>query len=529
MGRIKPIGSEKLQGMDKIKRMIEIARYNENIPMSVNETFRSDYIITLADGNTYEIVKERLGYIIKSSINESDTEYIDPIQERKYFKSYSQALRRLNLMAKEINENYGNEEGILLIGEEKKKFILNPNKKKQKFNSNNSETPISNSVNKDNSTNIPNPVDSSMGDMPSPVDSSMGGNTQPVDSSMGGNTQPVDSEMGGNTQPVDSSMGDMPSPVDSSMGDMPSPVDSEMGDMPSPVDSEMGGNTEPVDSEMGGNTEPVDSEMGGNTQPVDSELGGNTENETENEKMSKKVPDLKRIQILVGKLASKIRTYEESKNLQPKDIKYIINSILSAIDVNSLSDDDIEQIISKLEGDEDEDENKDSSGSSEENETNSEEMPQEMGETYDNYGEAFQDYIAGGYTRAMSDNLKEDDYDINNIDNEFQKFDDNEKENNISLKRILRKRPTNSHYHLNHGTYNESKVDKIITGYFQISENELNHTYKKLVESEFQLKSLREFLKENSKSKFLGKTNKGNLIFKLNNREYKITKSGAIL
>ena len=485
MGRIKPIGSEKLQGMDKIKRMIEIARYNENIPMSVNETFRSDYIITLADGNTYEIVKERLGYIIKSSINESDTEYIDPIQERKYFKSYSQALRRLNLMAKEINENYGNEEGILLIGEEKKKFILNPNKKKQKFNSNNSETPISNSVNKDNSTNIPNPVDSSMGDMPSPVDSSM--------------------------------------------GDMPSPVDSEMGGNTQPVDSEMGGNTQPVDSEMGGNTEPVDSEMGGNTQPVDSELGGNTENETENEKMSKKVPDLKRIQILVGKLASKIRTYEESKNLQPKDIKYIINSILSAIDVNSLSDDDIEQIISKLEGDEDEDENKDSSGSSEENETNSEEMPQEMGETYDNYGEAFQDYIAGGYTRAMSDNLKEDDYDINNIDNEFQKFDDNEKENNISLKRILRKRPTNSHYHLNHGTYNESKVDKIITGYFQISENELNHTYKKLVESEFQLKSLREFLKENSKSKFLGKTNKGNLIFKLNNREYKITKSGAIL
>ena len=324
-------------------------------------------------------------------------------------------------------------------------------------------------------------------------------------------------------------MGDMPSPVDSEMGGNTQPVDSEMGGNTQPVDSEMGGNTEPVDSEMGGNTEPVDSEMGGNTQPVDSELGGNTENETENEKMSKKVPDLKRIQILVGKLASKIRTYEESKNLQPKDIKYIINSILSAIDVNSLSDDDIEQIISKLEGDEDEDENKDSSGSSEENETNSEEMPQEMGETYDNYGEAFQDYIAGGYTRAMSDNLKEDDYDINNIDNEFQKFDDNEKENNISLKRILRKRPTNSHYHLNHGTYNESKVDKIITGYFQISENELNHTYKKLVESEFQLKSLREFLKENSKSKFLGKTNKGNLIFKLNNREYKITKSGAIL
>ena len=30
MGNLKPIGSEKLQGMDKINRIIEISRYNEN-------------------------------------------------------------------------------------------------------------------------------------------------------------------------------------------------------------------------------------------------------------------------------------------------------------------------------------------------------------------------------------------------------------------------------------------------------------------------------------------------------------------
>ena len=35
MGGLKPIGSEKLEGMDKIKRIMEIARYNENIPHSV--------------------------------------------------------------------------------------------------------------------------------------------------------------------------------------------------------------------------------------------------------------------------------------------------------------------------------------------------------------------------------------------------------------------------------------------------------------------------------------------------------------
>ena len=32
MADLKPIGSEKLQGMDKIRRIMEIATYNENIP-----------------------------------------------------------------------------------------------------------------------------------------------------------------------------------------------------------------------------------------------------------------------------------------------------------------------------------------------------------------------------------------------------------------------------------------------------------------------------------------------------------------
>ena len=59
MAGIKPIGSEKLEGMDKIRRMMEIARYNENIPQSVNETKSTEYSISLADGNMYRIEKER--------------------------------------------------------------------------------------------------------------------------------------------------------------------------------------------------------------------------------------------------------------------------------------------------------------------------------------------------------------------------------------------------------------------------------------------------------------------------------------
>ncbi len=53
MGKLRPIGSEKLQGMDKINRMIEIARYKENIPTPINEDKSVEFSKTLADGNQY--------------------------------------------------------------------------------------------------------------------------------------------------------------------------------------------------------------------------------------------------------------------------------------------------------------------------------------------------------------------------------------------------------------------------------------------------------------------------------------------
>lgn len=86
----------------------------------VNETKSTEYSVDMAiDGKTYHIEKERQGYIIKMTIKESESEYLDQIQSRKYYPSYSQALRRLNLMAKEINVLHENEEGISLIGDKK--------------------------------------------------------------------------------------------------------------------------------------------------------------------------------------------------------------------------------------------------------------------------------------------------------------------------------------------------------------------------------------------------------------------------
>ena len=52
MGDLKPLGSEKLQGMDKINRILQIAKYKETDKQNVNENSSLDYTIQLADGYT---------------------------------------------------------------------------------------------------------------------------------------------------------------------------------------------------------------------------------------------------------------------------------------------------------------------------------------------------------------------------------------------------------------------------------------------------------------------------------------------
>ena len=89
MGDLKPIGSEKLTGQDKIRRIMEIARFNEVIPEKINETAKKEYSVNLADGHDYQIVREKQGYVIKKTISESETEYVEPMKNRKYYSSFS--------------------------------------------------------------------------------------------------------------------------------------------------------------------------------------------------------------------------------------------------------------------------------------------------------------------------------------------------------------------------------------------------------------------------------------------------------
>jgi hypothetical protein len=487
MGGFKPIGSEKLEGMDKLKRIMEIARYKENIPQSVNETKSNEYSIELADNNIYQIEKERQGYIIKKYISESVSEYIDPMKSRRYYSSYSQALKRLNLMAKEINVLHENEEGISLIGEQKKKFILKTKKKNVAEPA--AETP-------------PPPV-------PAP--------------------EPAEVP---------------PAPITEPTPEMTAP---EEGGVPSDDEIPMGipgEDTETPPNEMGLEPPMDNMDMPSDEVPTD-EVEDETEIEIEKKPKEKKVSDLKRIQILVGKLAQKIRSYEEEKELSPKEIKYIINSILSAIDVDVLDEDDIEQIINKLEGTDEGDEEDKGSDEDEfsfEEESDEEEISPEppkepeMTERFEKFSDAYENYlssnIAGLSAKGLSTEMSEDDEPYEDL--------------------YRRKRGSRSHFypevdHFTHGTFSESSVDKVLSKYFILSESQeqnykkqkdkkTNELYKinkkniiKLAESNQQLNAAINYIDENPRSKILGISNKGNLIFKEGINQVSITKTGRII
>ena len=85
--------------------------------------------------------------------------------------------------------------------------------------------------------------------------------------------------------------------------------------------------------------------------------------------------------------------------------------------------------------------------------------------------------------------------------------------------------------------FSESKVDSVLKKYFVVNEGEKKiennkkiNTKKarKLSESISQEVSSIKFLKENPNAKLIGKTNKGNLVFESNNRQYRISSKGMV-
>lgn len=397
MGKLKPIGSEKLQGFEKIQRMIDIATYNLNKPESINETMSLEYSKRLVDGNTYHIVKEKNGYIIKKGLNESTSDYIEPMKNRKYYSSYSQAFKRLNLIVKELNENYGYSKNVSLFGEsevgkEEEKFYL--------------EIPEQQT---------------------------------------------------------------------------PTPQTPQVATQPAP--------TEPTPEMPQSETPP--------TPETDVEIEDEMEIETEPSDDEDEVVTYKSIQKVVGKLAQKTREFlaDEENELDTKQIKYIVNSILSALPLDNLDEEDREEIISKFEGGENiGDEDVDF----EETDFETEEMPTQP--------EPEEPITPEVPTEPEMTEM----YPRHNRRESFE-----ERQHKLKMKEM------------GYGV-SESKIDKVLNRYFKSETNNFGKI-QRLSESYAQENLSKKLIKKYPEAKFLGKTNKGNLVFEIKSEKFFITQGGDIL
>ena len=510
MGGLRPIGSEKLEGMDKIRRIMEIARYNESIPQPVNEDKKTEYTAELADGKTYTIVRERLGYIIKESYDGLENEYIEPIQNRKYFPSYSQALKKLNLMAKDFNQMYGNEEGMSLFTEQKKKFKLKlPGKKKAEPTGDEGALPP------------PEPVAA-----PAPMPAA-----PPMDDMGGAGMPPPDAGAVGGEE------GLPPPPMDDMGGEgLPPPPDmsatgGEEGLPPPPMDDMGDDELQPPIDDMDDEEE---SEDGGKSKKE----GGTT---------------FKVIQKLTGKLAQRIRKYNSEDDMDPNDVKYIINSILSALDVDLLDDDDLEEIISRLEGDFDEEGDEEEDEDIEDEEVSDEELPEPAFDEEEEEGALPPPPPAGGEMTEydLGEMATLGDAINHRVKSEMaQGLKDMTGEWGEEHTRRGAREPRHTYNHFSHGTFGESKVDKIISQYFTTQKKEIIseekkkiqkiEKYEKLKETNYMnVKNLSEsirqermalkYMEKNPVSVLVGKTNKGNLVFKEGVINTKITINGLVI
>jgi hypothetical protein len=495
MADLKPIGSERLTGQEKLNRIMEIARYKEVSASNVNETSTKEFSINLSDGIDYQIVKEKQGYIIKKTISESKTDYIEPMKNRKYFSSYSQALKKLNLMAKELNRVNENEEGMSLFGEQKK-FVL--------------KTP-----------------------------------------------KPAESEMMPPAPPVE------PPPV-------PSP------ELPPSPESE----TPDMGADMGDDGMDMSPDMGADT----ADMGDDGMDASSGEEVT-----FKMIQKLTGKLTQKIREYEGDKGLTSENIKYVINMVLSSVDLTNLSEEDKEDVLSKFESDEDMDMEDDDMGMGDEDITGDSEVEDiqsdmdvpvesemEEGNMYGSFGNMRRkDFKGDTYFDEMDYPAKDseihgiggDDFDTEEFETFkelYKKYGDKQRwfggrdgETMFNKYKEMTGKPFKVKTRRSEigsgdmeGMFGESKVDKVISKYFEIGASEkklqeqkkhINEENKKrqfvkqinsikgLSESIEQELSSKKFLQENKDYTLIGKTNKKNLVFENKKGQIKITPEGLVI
>ena len=248
MADLKPLGSEKLNSDEKLKRILELTYYNNN--KKINES-KAELVKESTTGGVFGIVKEKDGYYVKRGLNESSLDYIGGLymKNKNKFSSYAEAYKRLEFIKgqEELNEAT--------------KYVL-----KQKP--------------KPTQDEVAAPEPSMDAPAPAPTD----------------------------TPPAPESDAP-PAPTDDAAG-VPSTDDAT----PSP-------------------------EMDGDA------IGGE-------EGTGKRSDYMAEVQKYAGKLGQELRDVHDK--MESDDIKYVLNMIISAVDLDKLSDEDIEEIGKKFERDEDE-------------------------------------------------------------------------------------------------------------------------------------------------------------------------------
>ena len=236
MADLKPLGSEKLNGDDKLKRILELTYYNNN----QSSTKKSELVKESTNGGVYGIVKEKDGYYVKKGLNESSLDYIGGMfmKNKNKFSSYAEAFKRLDLLK--------GQEDL----QEATKYVLKQTKPQD-------ESPL---------------AQPSM-DAPMAPDAGM----------------------------------DVPPAAEEPMGDVP--AEEPMGELPPAGGEEMG-------------------------------VEG------------KRSDYMAEAQKFAGKLGQELRDLQDK--MESDDIKYILNMIISAVDLDKLDDEDIEDIAKKFEREEDE-------------------------------------------------------------------------------------------------------------------------------------------------------------------------------
>jgi hypothetical protein len=244
MADLKPLGSEKLNGDDKLKRILELAYYKTD---NKKNTPKAEIVKESKTGGVYGVVKEKDGYYVKRGLNENSLDYIGGMfmKNKNKFSSYSEAVRRLELIK-------GQEEYL----NEATKYVLKTDKPSQE-------------------------------ESPAPVPA-------------------ID-----DAPPADEALPPMP-PAEG--GEAPA------GEEPLPELPPMEGG-----DDMGGEGEEAPSE-------------------------SKRSDYMAEAQKHAGRLGQELRDIKDK--MESDDIKYILNMIISAVDLDKLDDEDIEDIAEKFERDE---------------------------------------------------------------------------------------------------------------------------------------------------------------------------------